>query len=55
MVSVPNSGAGDEDILRDVALHGQCHYGGSRAQLAFHTAESTLFRFVQLTKDSWLS
>jgi hypothetical protein len=49
---MPDSGAGDEDILRDVALHEKRHYGQSRAQLAFHTAVSTLFLFVRLTEDS---
>jgi hypothetical protein len=52
MASMPDSGVGDEDILRDIALYEKRHYRESRAQLAFYTAVSTLFRFVRLTEDS---
>lgn len=47
-----DSGVGAGDILRDLVLQGKRHYGENRAQLAFHTAVSTLFLFVRLTEDS---
>lgn len=54
MVSTQDTVVGDGDILRGAVPQGKQRHGESRAQLAFHTAVSTLFLLSRLTEDSLL-